>query len=81
MWSVANRIDYALQIGFSISRIGLLLVIKLLRFLLTPSSIPGLEQKKTQLCVLMSLGMSLSDLLTQHSVLNYQPTYVCIVCY
>ena len=35
MLSVANRIDSALQFGFSISRIGLL-VIKLLGFLLTP---------------------------------------------
>ena len=40
MLSVANRIDTALQFGFSISRIriGLLVVIKLLGFLLTPLS-------------------------------------------
>ena len=64
MLGAANRIDYsALQFGFSIFRIGLL-VIKLLGFLLTPLSIPGLDQKTH---VLMSLGMSLSDLLT-HSV-------------
>ena len=44
MWSVADRIDSALQIGFLISRTGLL-AIKLLGFLLTPLSIPGLEQK------------------------------------
>ena len=59
-WSVANRIDSDLQIVFfSISRIGLL-VIKLLKFLLTPLSIPGLEQKTH---VLMSLGMSLSEVM------------------
>ena len=43
MLSVANRIDSALQVGFSISKIGLV-VIKLFGFLLTPLSIPGLEQ-------------------------------------
>ena len=44
MLSVANRIDSALHIGFSIFRIGIL-VIKLLGILLTPFSIPGLEKK------------------------------------
>ena len=35
MLSVVNRIDFALEIGFAIFRIGLL-VIKLLAFLVTP---------------------------------------------
>ena len=68
MLSVANKIDSVLQFGFLISRIGLL-VIKLLGFLLTPLPIPVLDQKTS---VFMSLGMSLSDLLT-HSV---RATYI-----
>ena len=64
MLSVAYRIDSALQFGFSISRIGLL-VIKLLGFFVGPVINPWTGSKNTS--VLMSLGMSLSDLLT-HSV-------------
>ena len=72
MWSVADRIDSALQIGFLISRTGLL-AIKLLGFLLTPLSAAGLEQKNTS--ILMSLGVSLSDLLRPAFEL---PTYTVI---
>ena len=43
MWGVANRVDSALQIGFLISRIGLL-VIKLLGFLLRSSALSGPAQ-------------------------------------
>ena len=62
MLSVVNKIDSALQIGLSISRISLL-VVKLLAFLVTPPLInPQAVAKITT--VLMSQMMSLSDLLT-----------------
>ena len=63
--SVANRRDSGHQIGFSISRIGLLVSYQVIDIFVAPLLNPQAEAKNTS--VLTSLGKNLSDLLT-HSV-------------
>ena len=65
MLGVANKIDSAFQFGFSIFRLGLFISNQVIEISVDPLINPQTGSKNTS--VLMSLDMSLSDLLT-HSV-------------
>ena len=65
MLDVANKIDSAFQFGFSIFRLGLFISNQVIEISVDPLINPQTGSKNTS--VLMSLDMSLSDLLT-HSV-------------
>ena len=67
MLDVANKIDSAFQFGFSIFRLGLFISNQVIEISVDPLINPQTETGSKNTSVLMSLDMSLSDLLT-HSV-------------